>query len=293
MLKIENYINSFKIEIPDRWGELSPAQFPSVCMLMKELSEGAIDIERFRIQLALYLMNFESKGWPYQEEKQQLVLENIYRISEKIMFPLLPIKDKPNLYDLNLNFGANLMPQISIDKTILYGPEFVIGDLGIPITDLRAEEFCDAYEYYAAGAVNEMICALYRPERGYYNNFDNQKNIKAISAIESGKKQAVIYFFQYVMGYFHNSPFYSIVFEHNDKTTPGKLSFGLGGSIYNLAKSGYGSKEEVARLSVTEFFDLLVKQIIDTVNEWKSIEKDPGAIAEKTGIPIKVITKII
>lgn len=293
MIKINNHKDEYIISIPDSWKELSPSEYVKVCGLLKNMVDTHQDIDKFRIELALMLMNFESKGWPMQEDRQETILENIYRISEKLMFPLQPVKDKANLYDINLGFGCNLMPQISIDKTILYGPEFLIGDLGIPITDMRAEEFCDAYEYYAAGAINEMICALYRPDRSRYHNFDNQKNIEAVRLLDASTRQAAVYFFQYVLAYFHDSPFYNIIFQNDDKSTPGKLSFGLGGSIYNLSKSGYGSKEEVARLSVTEFFDLLVKQIIDSVNEWKAIEKDPGEIAKKTGIPLRVITKII
>lgn len=291
MLTIETHTSHKIAELPDKWSELSPDHFAMVSGLMKKLSEGQTDIESFRIELALKLLNFVSKGWPISPEEESRITENIYRVSEKLTFPLKKVKD--NTYDLNLNLGRNLYPVIKTKGLTLYGPTFSIDEKGILDTDMRAEEFCDAYGYSTAGAIDEMICALYRPSRDKYFDHDNLKNLEAVRALAPEVKQAIVYFFQYVLEYFHDSEFYGIIFQNDSKQRADKLHFGMNATIYNLSKAGHGSNEEVGRMVVTKFFDLMAKNIIDMVNELSGMKMEAAEIVEKTGIPLNVIMKII
>jgi len=52
-------------------------------------------------------------------------------------------------------------------------------------------------------------------------------------------------------------------------------------SIYTLVKRGYGTKTEVSKYIINEYFDILLKELMDTIREMRAANIEWGKIADE------------
>jgi len=90
---------------------------------------------------------------------------------------------------------------------------------------------------------------------------------------------------------------YAILFE---KPKTGKkqkkqnmYSLGFAGNMYQLSKKGYGDSEKMENTNLFTFFDLLLKELSDSVSELEKAGKKKGEIAEIMNLTIPQVNDLI
>ena len=68
---------------------------------------------------------------------------------------------------------------------------------------------------------------------------------------------------------------------------------GLEGSIYTLAKAGYGNYRDICRLNLFTYLDMLLDQSIESVRTLKGCGLKPIEIAEKLHLDINQIADLL
>jgi len=62
--------------------------------------------------------------------------------------------------------------------------------------------------------------------------------------------------------------------------------------LYNLSADGLGNSDEVEQMNLIKYLTIMRKKLIESVKSLKAANMDNAKIAEETGLPIHIITKI-
>ena len=199
---------------------------------------------------------------------------------------------------INFNMKKNLLPAFEYNYITYQGPVFNIDSNMIVETDMITLEFIDAYTYFRLFVKNNdikylrnMVSVLYRTDRKTYSTFETQKRADNLMGIDPGVLKAVFLFFENVKEYLvHLSP-YRLIFSGTE-TDNKKITLGISDTIYGLCKAGYGSKDEISNMGLSDYLNLLMKQIIDAVHTLRDMKKKDHEIADKLKLPIDIIIQI-
>jgi DNA replication protein DnaD len=82
------------------------------------------------------------------------------------------------------------------------------------------------------------------------------------------------------------------LFENNN-LIPEKISLGLAESVYSLSKKHYGTIQSINTMNVTEFFNLLLKELKDAIVELKAMEKTTTEISDILHISTQTVEKFV
>ena len=155
-------------------------------------------------------------------------------------------------------------------------------------TDLPAGDFIDATtlhdQYMKSGSeeiLNQMVSLLYKLPEG------------VAASIPAGTRAAILFNFRAILLFLTHQTQYGILWKAGKTNQDEKISIGFVDSLYSLAKAGYGDTTRLKTISVVEFLDLLLKEVIDTVKTLKDAKMDLTKIAEVTKLSLNQIQSIL
>ena len=90
---------------------------------------------------------------------------------------------------------------------------------------------------------------------------------------------------------FTRTPF-SILSAGKDEPLPA-ICTGMLESLYNLSQDGIGDLTTVERMDCITYLIILRKKLIESVKTMRDYKIEKTEISEKTGLPIKIINKIL
>jgi hypothetical protein len=300
MIDIEIKETGKKVQIKNQWNELDQTDFLFVSGLLWKVFNNKLSLIDLRLKLFYYFTDFEYKKKKYTDDEAADIATNIYRISEQITFSYTQSGDE---FIFNFDIDRFFILTIDIDTIEMKGLTFNINDNGIISTDMTAEEFVDAYNFYVMfenskniGILKYMALIFLRPvvngKKIEYSSVSCIQNAMALSDIDSSVLFGCYIQFAGLMNFILKRTNYALLFK-GDAQQAGKISIGLAETIYSLSKTGYGSKSEIAKLNLFEYLDLLLKETLDYVKELNAMEKTYNEISELTGLSIDQITRII
>ena len=318
-----------KYRYPNEWAELNPEQYLLVIRLMLEFMNGKLSAQEVRVAYFLHVAGINPKA--IMKRNRERFHENVYRITRTLNFMFryeypdgalseitpnlrkaleksLPndLPDQPELqYVKKLKrrtlpdfvFSKNLLPEIKIKNKKYTGYTFELCN-DILNTTLTAAQYVDANLLYGqyletrdTTYLDLLIATLYCPKQ--YKETAAITFAKTTKHIENEVKQAVFVCFQAIQTFLSTQTKYALLWNRKPTTANNKFSLGLTDCIYSLSSAGYGSLPEVSNLPLTAFLDLMLKNIIDAVKSMNELNLKKNEIAEKTGLTISQINKII
>jgi hypothetical protein len=295
-------------------------------MLLLEFMQGNISAQEVRLAYFLNVSNINPKA--ITKHNRERFNENLFRITRTMNFMFqyeypagaldeiepelrkalgktLP-GDLPDHIELqyvkklkrqtlpDFVFAKNLLPEIGIDGKKYPGYIFELHD-EIIHTTLTAEQYVNANLLYGkyigtrnTSYLDMLVATLYCPKGADAISF-----AKIASKLDYVVKQAIFICFQSIQTFLATRTKYAMLWNRKPADKEDKFSLGLSDSIYSLSSAGYGSLTEVSKMPLTAFFDLLLKNIIDAVKTLRDMEVKKDEIAEKTGLSLAQINKII
>jgi hypothetical protein len=253
-----------KFTIPNAWEELSPSQYICVAQLLVRLLGGELNLYDFRFALLRELTGFHSTGKKYSEREFELIYSNLTILSEKITFAL---RRDGGRYRPNLSFKKNPLPQLRVGRKTFTGARFTIDRM--VDTDITARQFCDAHDILAGYAeapdealLNALCAILYGSLKPYALAEASRLAKKYFARLAPPQKHAVMIWFSGVAGWLASHPVYCVLFAGKKAGGAGqRISLGMSESIMQLSHAGFGSVDSIGALPVTDFFDLMVKDL--------------------------------
>lgn len=331
---IEITTNTGTVKLHNAWDELTPTEFAAVCLVVHNTQQGKLSLHEARMGIMQALTGYKRSRKRLSKEAQQQINDNLSVLAAELNFVFLPAYRNPELLEvlspelrkqllttfpfeirdsqhvkqltpmaglldygikINLLLNRNPMPAIEVDKIAYHGPVWHVDNNNILTTDLVADEYIDALDYYKLytrtrqeNYLHKLTSVLYRPNREGYAE-GKLVEVKATQA----QHVAVYYLFQAIQEYLHARSAWSMLFaSENDGQTepqPHKISLGMIENLYSLSKEGYGSREQMGKLNLKELLNLILKQIKDTVAALKANKMKDHEIAANMHMPIHII----
>lgn len=241
--------------------------------------------------------------WRYyhkpKREDRDIITFNLYRLSEHLTFAF-DLKKNPDGRETILvkkNFVRNPVPYLKIQGIKFTGRKFN-KDIA-PFTNITPKEFSDCFDLYSAynqasdpndseRCLDKIISILYPVTEDYKENMVSN-HIDLISTISPGLKLAIYLWFSGVVEYYFTHPVYSILFRSKQDSDSGKISLGMGSTVLMAEKKGYDLKSK----DLNDFFDIQIKVLQDDLSQAIAYGAKPEELAEKTGLSITDINKLI
>lgn len=318
------------IDIKDQWSELDSDEFVRVVTwTTKFFSEPKPNLLDFRLGLLSILTGYHRSKKKFNHDDREQINCNLIILANMLKFPVKPFYPDPDQLDVfpaevqeklltefphevdspnhsrilemityypvpNLHLNKNLLPEIGT----LHGPLFSIDENNLADTDMSAREYVDASNFYRLYSetrtkdyLDRLVAVLYRSDRELYKPANSGKTPKEISEMHPDYKNAVFYIFQFIQDYIMHRSSYRILFGGGELKN-NKLTLGMDGVIYNLSKAGYGNTVEIGDLSLNDFFNLMIKQMIDEVATLRAAGWNDGKISRETKIEIEIIAQL-
>lgn len=198
--------------------------------------------------------------------------------------------------DINIDFGRNLMPTIELDDTTYKGPLFSVDENKIAITDIKVNEFVDAFDTFNIWNatenekhLDEFIAILYRQDRAVYDLVGCQLSATRFASLDKATKMTVVYFFLYVKNFIFSHPYYTLLLSgKNDQ----KMSTGWDAVIQQLSGAGYGSKDDIRQWDIIAFFNAQFNGLKKSVGDMRQMGYDDAKIANKMDLSLETVLKL-
>lgn len=320
MIKFNLGKNSYSF--PEAWHELKPHQYLLLCRQVFNFINGKITVDEMRARWFCSMAGIDFKA---KDEKNELLWENIYRISREFVFftkieyskPLKSVEpelrkklhkylpseintDDPVIrwvkkleyqYKIDAVFVKNLLPSIKLGEKKVYGYKCrLLGNL--LDTNLTAQQFVNAgmalAEYEKSKDeknLDLLISILYNTELQQLNN---------VGAVT---KFAVLMNYQAILSFLMHRTKYSLIWYRDpsakQKKNENRYAVGAADSLLSLAKAGYGSIDELSEINLVRYLDLLLKNLNDSVHALNEYKLSPIEIAERTGLSVALVNEIL
>jgi hypothetical protein len=333
------------VKIHDQWSELTQAEYVGVCGVIAQIQAGELSFFDARLKLLEVLTGYKRSKKRYSADDQQQINDNLSILAGMIRFVFKPeytnteildvltpdlrtllhsqfpfeISDSQHVQQLktvgellkyriaiNLDVQRNYIPELTYPTGTFYGPLWQVDENNILTTDILADEYIDALDYYKLYHQTQnpiylqgLAAALYRPNRKKYDSVEVQKN-----AYQTPSQPEVLlgiyYFFQGIQEYLVNKSAWHILFAKANSPTPdsyrgtanSKISLGMVEHLYSLSKEGYGSREQLGLLNLKDMLNLMFKQLQDTVGTLRSYKLKDYQIAQKLQLSIEIIQQL-
>jgi len=315
-----------EIVIPNSWEKLGPSAFLKLAGYVAQMEAGSISVGELRIRLLCDIM-----GWDIRKMKGEDTIENLITISEqltflfKIVYPdddaalqelsnqdyrlakrtdpfrlqhiptLAHLKDLDYKYQLDLCFFAQLVPEviIKLDRSHVlryqgYRAAMCDGMISCSLSALQyieARQLLDKPESWPL-----MAAILYYPAP--YDSQDAQKNAEMFRTLPADTLKAIAMNFMALNTFIYTKTEFSLL----SKFEPGKakdITTDMSDALYDLCNDGLGNAAEVEQLNLMTYLKVLRKKTIDGVRQLHGTGMDLAKIANETGLPIEIITKIV
>lgn len=308
-----------KYNIPDRWEELSSEQFIAIVRVLDTM--GTHPFQEMKIMLLEALLDGKLPLRPDDDT----YCSNMYRLVEHITFPYQfvytderfrnfspsmqrHLKKYPPM-DLNepqirlaarmkrhiapdICFPAQLLP--ILPGSGLEGYTFSYTE-GIAMTSLTAEQYIDANTILQEIHNTENTSLYPMLTQILYCPSPYASDKAARLRIGKPSKDillAVMFNYMAVVNWISALDKYDILF-HAPKKSTDKNPLGSGAALYALAGKGYGTLEQIGRLPLFQYLDLLLKQTVDAVRQLDGLKKTKPEIAKELNMTIDQINTII
>lgn len=319
--------------IENKWSELSPAQFVGTCALTNRFFAGEFDIDEYRLRLLELLSGYKRKKKRSKFAEQ--INENLFLISEQLTFAvrpkvgpvevldffspdlreqlktrfpweiyehkylkqLLPVKSLLKIeFELNLDLGRNLLPQVRKNKSVYSAPYFDTFD-GDIYTNVTAEQYLDASDYFNAYSETKKEKYLDSFIDCLYNKQSTPRCANIPSLAKKETKDAIILVFMYMQQTFINDPVFKHLFtkpeqdENNALASVSKLNLGSAEALLQVVETGYGSLPEVKQMNIVDFFNIQLMIIKNSIAKLRAMDKKPGEIARTMNLSVETVTQ--
>ena len=106
---------------------------------------------------------------------------------------------------------------------------------------------------------------------------------------------AILVWFTGVVNYFVEHPDYKLLFagDASDREREDRVDLGLCESIMGLSLDGFGTKEEMERSTIVEFFDMQIKSLKKKIAEAIASGMKVHDIASRARIPYSTIHRLV
>lgn len=230
--------------------------------------------------------------------KQELTYLFPFEVSEKYHDELNMVIDVlEGKFEVNRNFSKNLLPELYIQREVLFGPRFNVDKHGVVDTDLCVDEFSDATAFinlWSKSKDDTHLCSaiamLYRPIRSIYDTANNMEYVEGIKQLTASEKMAVLEVFAYIREYFYQHPAYSLLFS--DNTTIPTISTGWEQMVQILASDGQGSQMEISRWNIVRFFNAQINRLKKDIAEMRGAKMDDSKIANALNLSLDNLLKL-
>lgn len=322
MIEINNY------KLPSKWEEFSPEEFLTVTRYVSLFAEGVFSVKQTKIHLFCTLTNFRIER--LKPNVRQKFTDNLLKLLENFNFfyeiiyspagkfknispatrELLRKREPAEIEDTEARFAEKLkrsyVPDLLIRRQLI--PEIKVSRrqklkgysfdcCRIPETNLTAEQFIDANQAYETFEetrdvayldllISILYCQPYSSERA--RTLEEQ-----VQLVSMDWKNAILLNYMGVLNYLFKETKYSILFSQAGSKAKKKNQLGMTAILFSMSEKGYGSLQEVAKLNLFTFLDLIYKNISDAVNECLSLEMSKDEISEKLDIPMNVINEFV
>ena len=320
-------LNDKEYEFPNSWEELTQDQYIYLCGLLRKYHQGILNAGEVRIHFFLYVANLKPRRIR-RAEKEQLFSENVYRAASMIGFFFkwvyenkksfanfskelqgqLTHTDPEDLPD-NVNvraarkmkrymevdavFARNLVPGIPGFKT-LKAYRFILEDNFLD-TSLTAAQYVDAYSVFENWAEEnesktlDLMCAILYQDKDYSSK-RAYESIEVVRRIPIEIKQAILLNYMAIHVFLSQRTKYTILFSGTGTDKKGKITLGFHDSIYSLIKAGYG---DVEKMNLVKFLDLMLKELMDSVQLLHDNEMKLEDIASKAKLSVAQVKSLI
>lgn len=263
--------------LPARWNEVSGREFPLLAEAMHDFESGADTFEQFKIRTTAALTGLRPKRL---SKLTDALAENLFRLSEILNFGY---EVEGSEARLTVCLNRNLLPVVRRVKgyTFRHDPS---GELD---SDLSAEQYIDAVSYMQAYVATRQESALYSLALTLYPGLNKRRRPDARTLY------AIFYNFRGILEYLRSLPTYQLIFHEPLERRESQNPVGMAGSIYSLAKAGYGDIETVKGLPLFTYLDILLQQTIESIRAYAGSKMKPGEISEKMNMPVELILPFI
>ena len=267
--------------IPTRWDELTPMnrdQFVCLASALGSFEQGKDDFNELRCKTAFALLGMDlSKIKDFTPEFE----ENIFRITEVVTFPWrLEEQDGKTVCSIDIILKQQLLPKLRGHV----GYTFIVSPGGMVDCSLTAEQYIDAVQLmqvyartFSRESLEKLCDVLYGEGAG--------------SDFRPDERLAVYYNLRGILEWIKLLPEYALVFSGSSRRSAAPASpLGLSGSIFQLAKAGYGSIEDIKKLDLFSYLGILVQMTTDSILAMKAQNIKPVDAAEKLGLAVELVT---
>lgn len=250
----EFYLNNNLYSLPDRWEDLTPDQFLTLVDLLRKYKRAEIDYFDMKVLFVMKILGIKPRRIR-SAEKRQLRDENLFKLSEQIIFFLQVVyvnqekferfsddikkqlrkklpeeiegknpelrlaKRMKKYYDVDAVFLKNLLPELTIGRRKFRGYS-VDMDEGIATTTLSAIQFSDALsvtDKIIEGKQHLMpLLAGILYQRNDYNDQLARERAEIFKTLDETTKQAVFLNFVAVREYIIKHTKYRILFKQSE-----------------------------------------------------------------------------
>lgn len=275
-------------DVATRWSELESDQFIPLASAIERFELGAIGFDEFRIAVVAAILRIDMR----KTRLTDTLAENFFRISEKLTFPYSISDDRDRKV---INFRIILDRQMVPEMGKYSGYSFEC-KYGMADTSLVAEQYVDAVslmQLYSRGhdeqVLDRLVSVLYSGEPYGTRHISLVRS----SVLPHNLKIAAYYNFRGILEWIRRLPKYDLIYNKTEDRSSMSFPMGLEGSIYTLAKAGYGDYRQICGMNLFTYLDLLLDQSIESLRTLKGCGLKPVEIAEKMNLSVEQIAELI
>lgn len=308
--------------IPNSWEKLNQYLYEGLIRDITSMTTGEIPVAMVRINHVCRVM-----GWDPGKIKGDSGMENLNWLAEQVTFPFLisyPDHDAaledldpetrklckrlpphkltgiglsrylvrlPYKYSIDSCFCKQLMPVVEANGEIYRGYK-IDTSFNHLTCSLTALQFIEARNLMNC-SISELpllVAILYYPES--YSSGGAHELASSFTGLSLETLQAIAFNFIAFVNYLFTKTEFKLLTEgESDKKSA--ISTGALESLYNLSSDGLGDVDKVERMNLIQYLTILRKKLIDTVRSLHAAKMKTIDIEKETGLPIKIINKIL
>ena len=320
-----------EVEIPNAWERLTPENFRFLVDKWNRAEQGELSPGIIRLLLLCQLMGWRIEKLRNDGSLETAIalseqLTFLYRINygenADLLNSLEPADREqcervdPWLLNLplaralrrlkyqyvpDLCFAAQLVPILEPKGNRAYKGYEIQLSHGALTTSLCALQFLEAQEVVnqitskadnaeATSLLTLLAAILYLP--GEYSSEAAHRLSKEFETVDLLTLQCVLMNFQAFCAYLFTRTQFSLLTQIEGRT-PAPISTNGLDALYDLSKDGLGDAKKVENINLITYLRLMRKKVIDAVRQMKEMDFDLPKISTETGLPIRIIEKII
>lgn len=320
---------SNNVKFPNSWEELDPVQFVTVICILLEYKAKKFDVRELQLRLYTELSNINSRR--ILRHDYEWFEKEIFRNLDKMNFCFKFVYDDPRFKNLDPKMQERLRktnpekivdePEaviaskfqrtVEIDASICKQliPNIFVGLKKFPgylfdrsgdivNTSITAEQFIDTLTILSLIAsqgpdeyIDLLLATLYCP--GSYSSQKAKELSPRFKKLNPAIKFAVVFNFESILSWLTSETKYVILFNKNKPKKQDKQSLGFNSIVYTMTEKGYGNIREISSLNLIEFFELMYKNLVDSILQLNDSKMNKQEIAKKLKLTVEQINQFV